>query len=588
MGVKCVSHRSLWLCSACPGESSLMRCTEHEHGLVCIGGSDRMLALSTVALMADYPRLAPAFSRRSCFTSWWWRRWVERETPPSDVVDWLADSSLVRDQHNTVRAAELCAALRDFRPSLRKWGDALAVRAVPWTAVAGDSRRYLAQLSLPAPGRRGLADITNQLLSAAEALGRDSSFVVDGSVALMLDPAVAVWALPSMGHSYSERRLRMVRHIRQFGTTFSTPVAHSPIQFTLRALAHVCRPPHTMDVFPTHDVIAQLICRSAGNGGRGDDVEAAGAGGRGGDAAAGGHGAAADTDGEADNEEDAGDGAGAGDGSAGDGRAGGDAAAGGHGAAADTDGEANNVEEADDGALDEICARVIDPSLLKRRLDNVCLRLAPGFSWHELLRLSRSSQPLLFGHGTTVEAAVLARRWGLHDPRLRAWMRMGVPPGCSAFYYVPIINETSIFCCASFALAKHTVADEDGRRVEPSQVEVLLCRAPERVYDPAHTKAGRHVFGGPHPKGELNPVLGVLNLLQLRAGRFVNWVTMCGMQVMRLLTVHPVAVETGLAGAMLGEVTDAARNVANVFHADGRSQMEVVGSFTFDVLPAEE
>jgi len=53
-------------------------------------------------------------------------------------------------------------------------------------------------------------------------------------------------------------------------------------------------------------------------------------------------------------------------------------------------------------------------------------------------------------------------------------------------------------------------------------VKVLLRRAPERVYDPAHTKAGRHVFGGPHPKGELNPVLGVFNLLQLRAGWFFN------------------------------------------------------------------
>jgi len=36
---------------------------------------------------------------------------------------------------------------------------------------------------------------------------------------------------------------------------------------------------------------------------------------------------------------------------------------------------------------------------------------------------------------------------------------------------------------------------------------------------------------------------------------------MCGMQFMSLLMAHPVAVETGIAGATLIEVTDAARIV---------------------------
>jgi len=36
---------------------------------------------------------------------------------------------------------------------------------------------------------------------------------------------------------------------------------------------------------------------------------------------------------------------------------------------------------------------------------------------------------------------------------------------------------------------------------------------------------------------------------------------MCGMQFMRLLMAHPVAVEKGIAGATLSEVTDAARIV---------------------------
>lgn len=133
-------HRTLWLCFSFPGQSWLKRCTEHEHGLVCIGGSASMLALWTVALISDYPRLAPAFSRRSCFKSWWWRRWVERGTPPPDVIDWVADSSFLHDGHNTISAAKLCEALRDFCPSLRKWGDALVVPAVPWAVVTGDSR----------------------------------------------------------------------------------------------------------------------------------------------------------------------------------------------------------------------------------------------------------------------------------------------------------------------------------------------------------------------------------------------------------------------------------------------------------------
>lgn len=254
---------------------------------------------------------------------------------------------------------------------------------------------------------------------------------MDGSVALMLDPAVAVWALPFMGHSCTEQRLRMVRQIRLFSTTFSAPIIHSTIQYSLRALAHARRSPHTMDVFPTPDVIAKLICRFAGNGGRGENVQAAGAGGRGGDAAARDDGPAADNDGETDTEEEADDGARAGDGSVGDSRAVDDAAAGDHGAAVDDKDLPNYEAEAEDRALDEICARVIDPLLLKPSMDNVSLRLAPGFPWHELLRLSLSSQPLLLGHGTTVEAAVLARRWGLHGPHLRAWVRIGSRPGVS-------------------------------------------------------------------------------------------------------------------------------------------------------------
>jgi len=63
---------------------------------------------------------------------------------------------------------------------------------------------------------------------------------------------------------------------------------------------------------------------------------------------------------------------------------------------------------------------------------------------------------------------------------------------------------------------------------------------------------------------------------------------MCGMQFMRLLMAHPVAVETSIAGATLSEVSDAARIVTHVHHADGRGQSVVVGSFNFDVLPAEE
>jgi len=480
-------------------------------------------------------------------------------------------------------------------------------------------QQYLAQLSLPAPCRRGLEGIVNKLLSTADAIWHTASCVFYGSVRIMLDPAVALWAVPSIGHSYVQRRLRMVRQIRLFGTAFSTPLMHSPIQFTLRALARACRPPHAMDVFPTPDVVAHLICCPEGDWGRGDDVEAAGAGGRAVDAAARDYGASAGDEGVADDEAAADDEAtadeeaGAADGWAAHGRAADEraaddaaddegvveekAAADDRAGAADgwaSDGAADDdrvVDDeaaADEAAFDEICARFIDPLLLTRQLGNVRLRLAPGCSWLERLRWSWSSQPLLFGHGTTVEAAVLARRWGVHDPHLLSWMRLGIPPGCCAFYYVPILNETSILPCASFALEKHTTQDADGRLVERSEVEVLLFRAPERVYDPAYTMAGRHVFGGPHPTRELIPVLVVLSLLQLRVGRFVNWMTMCRMQVVRLLSVHPVAEETGLAGAMLGEVTDGACNVSNVYHPDGRSKMEGVGSITFDVLPAEE
>jgi len=497
-----------------------------------------MPALSTIAVVADHPRLAPSFSTRACFTHWWWRRWVERESPPPEVVDWMASSSLVSG-NNTVDVTELCDALSNWRPSLRMWNDALTVPSATEPAASeADAMSLLAELALPAPSRRGMESVIDELLVTASAIGRKVSFVVNGSIPLLLDPAVLVSALPSQGFHHRERRTTSRRGLQLFGAAPPSPHTLPPALFSLIAVTHVCRPPNTIDVFPSPHIIADAF--------RQLDAQAAAV-----------------------------------EGTGRDGGALGETAAGGSDEAGGSDDEA----AADDEALEELIGRFVEPEMAKRRLCGARLRLSLGVSPAELLRLVRAERTLLFGHGTTVEAAALARRWGLHDPRLRAWMRMGIPPGCMAIYYVPILDETSVFRCASFALAKHTVKDNNGRLASPDKVEVMLFRAPRGVYDRATTMAGRHVFGAGFLTADMNPALGVLNLLQMKAGRFCNWVIMCGTHAMRVLCVHPVAEATGLAGAMLGGAVDGARSVSNVFGPDARNRMEEVGSLTFDVTP---
>jgi len=611
---RALAHVALWPCSRCPGLSSFKRCQAHGDGTLCVGQNVYMRALSTVALLADHPLLAPAFTRRNCFVRWWWRRWVDRKAPPSSVLDWVAQSSLLTPTSCTVNVRDICGALVNFRPSLQMWLDAVSVPAASWpTTSVAETKEFFGALTLPAPHRRGMEAIVNELLRAAAAIGRAASFVEDGSLPVMLDSATLVRVLPDDKFTNIGSRQQLSTTLRRlFGEGFTKRVA-CPVIFSLHAVARACGLRSTLDAFPCRAVVADVFSRLDDDEAGTADDEACAAdddacatddeAGAADDEA----GAADDEEGAADDEAGAADDeAGAADDEAGVDEAGtaddeagaADDEAGAAddeaGAADDEAGAADNeaVMDADGVGVDdeemaEIVARFVDPQLLRRRLRAARLSLAPGVTRAELLCLSRAERPLLFAHGTTVEAAALARRWGLHDPRLRGWMGQGVPPACMALYFVPVLNDVSIFSCASFALAKHTAKDKDGRLVEPAKVEVVLFRATPIVYDPTKSLAGRHVFGGPNPSRPLNPALGVLNLLQLRAGRFVNWVTMCGLQVMRLICVHPVAAETGIAWGMLGGAVDGTRSVSDVFHPDGRNRMEPLGSITFEVVPPE-
>jgi len=175
---RALAHVALWPCSRCPGLSSFKRCQAHGDGTLCVGQNVFMRALSTVALLADHPLLAPAFTRRNCFVRWWWRRWVDREAPPSSVLDWVAQSSLLTPTSCTVNVRDICGALVNFRPSLQMWLDAVSVPAASWpTTSVAETKEFFGALTLPAPHRRGMEAVVNELLRAAAAIGRAAFFV---------------------------------------------------------------------------------------------------------------------------------------------------------------------------------------------------------------------------------------------------------------------------------------------------------------------------------------------------------------------------------------------------------------------------
>jgi len=78
--------------------------------------------------------------------------------------------------------------------------------------------------------------------------------------------------------------------------------------------------------------------------------------------------------------------------------------------------------------------------------------------------------------------------------------------------------------------------------------------------------------------------MGVLNALQMRAGRWVNFCVLNGMHVVRLVFVHPVVAECGMAEAMYGDTLGAQRNAGEVSECIGKSRfLKPVASIVFEV-----
>lgn len=467
--------------------------------------------------------------------------------------------------HDAIHVLDLCNALVGVRPGLAKWRDALSVAADPWVeASETECLGLLHFLSLDADGRDSLEETLRDLRSAVVRRAAAVSFDNSGGQRPLLDVALLFTAARSHARTLRFRRqLRVLGQPRDGRATFST-LAFDTVLLALR---------DTHSVFPTRDDVVQRLAATDNAVVADvdalmsdDDVAPAGA---------------QDVTTDVDvnkNEEEADDAAVA---------TGDEEEADDDGGAAADDGvdaaiRENNAEEPEEPEeRDEVAAlleNLVPPEVLDARLVNPRLVLQAGYRVADLQRWSSGRRSTLFAHGTLPDIARFVRRAGLHDPVLRGWGRSGVPPGCAALYMAPVLNQLSIAFCASFAVYKSVM--HTGK--EPATVEVVLFKADEAyVYGEEHALAGRYRWGAQTSNLD-SPAWGVLNAVQMRGGRSVNWCVLNGMQVVRLMGLHPVVVECGIDEAMFGEVLSGSESL---YDDHGRMlHFEPVGSLVFDVL----
>jgi len=557
-------HRREAMCCWCNGGGQLEVC-KHVDGSSHSHPGSNVPHYQVHALLAVHPRPVPAFRHRDCWLAWVADRWLTATNLPAATKRWLLSSTLFQPGRNSIAAVDLCDALADHFPGLRRWREVLTANGGPrWEDVsATDCATFLDGLRHPSPTREGMESIVASLMGAARRCAAALSFHTGGTERPFFDSGT----LFKMARATRDLRQRFVRKlVTAFGS------GHAPVEcadfssFCFGIVSYVCRWAPSLSVFPVPADVAVGIAAVAVTATAAVNAAAVAR------AIAEcatpppsslNHNYPAESgDEEAGSEEEAG-------GAVGKGAAGG--------------GDENDEDDEEETAA----AELLPPELVRQRLRNPRMRIAPGVRVEDLLRWFNLPRPLLVAHGSLPSNSASIRRWGLLDPIVRLWTRSGVPPGCCAVYVSPVLNELTVAFSASFVIQRH--ARLNGGAQLPT-VEVFFFLAdPDVLYAQDATIASPYVWGGLSRTGPYAPAIALLNQLQLRAGRWVNFCMLNGMQVVRFIFVHPVAAECDVADAILGDSVDIKRSVGGAFGQVGPSNvLKPVASMLFDVASAND
>jgi len=122
---------------------------------------------------------------------------------------------------------------------------------------------------------------------------------------------------------------------------------------------------------------------------------------------------------------------------------------------------------------------------------------------------------------------------------------------------------------------------------DPRRVEVILFRVDhDTLYNPANVSAGQYRWGAGQSSQTHALAWALLTALQLRAGRWVHFCVLNGMQVIRFVFARPVAEACGMTDALMGSAVDARGSISRAFSHDRLpGAMIPFGSIEFDVAP---
>jgi len=153
-------------------------------------------------------------------------------------------------------------------------------------------------------------------------------------------------------------------------------------------------------------------------------------------------------------------------------------------------------------------------------------------------------------------------------------------------YVAPVLSELTVSFCDFLVIQRHVRLSSG---VHPTSVEVVLFRAdPDVLCAPSATMAGPYVTGGALPSRPHCPAMGVINELQMREGRWVNFFVLNGIQIVRFVVVHSVEPACGMAEAMYGETQGAHDNSDDFVERVSTSRvLEPMGYIVSDIDMAE-
>lgn len=321
-------------------------------------------------------------------------------------------SSTLNAQQNDVLVTYFFDAMVGVWPGLRKWQAALTVEADLWEPRHIDEGvGFLTFLSSPCDNRHSLeqtlADIYAEVVRRAAA----TSFRHGNEAQpVLLDVALVFEVSQWTGGTRRNKAVELMRRLRKAFGLLATEPSRSFYDLSLRTVSASMRSRGTA-VFPTADDMVMRVATAASV----DVVDAT----------------------EIEEAEEA-------------------AVPDQQMAASDGEGEEGVADLGasapdDDDDVQEaahILSHLVPPGLLCERLVNPRHTLRDGYRVEDLMRWATGRRTTLFSHGTLPGAARVLRRSGLHDPVLRGYGRMGVPPGCAAICLAPVLNIEYIFFCA--------------------------------------------------------------------------------------------------------------------------------------------